>query len=66
VQSRLVRGAAADQGRDRQLGDELLEVERRAVRGDVLRRDDRTLDDEDVDPRFQRKLVVVADFLRCQ
>jgi hypothetical protein len=54
VERRLVRGAAADEGRDRQVGDELFEVERLAVRGHVLRRDDGALDDEHVEARLER------------
>ena len=59
VQRGLVRGAAADERRDRQRGDELLQVQRMAVRGDVLGRDDGSLDDEDVEPRLERELVVL-------
>ena len=66
VQRRLVRSAAADDYRDRQRRDELLQVERLAVRGDMLRRDDGALDDEDVEPRTDRRLVVVPNALRSQ
>ena len=69
VQARVVRGTTPhDDRRRRQLADELLEVERRPalVTRDVLGGDDRALDDEDVETRFQRHLVVGADLLRGQ
>jgi hypothetical protein len=50
VQARGVRGAAADHDGHVDLADELLEVERLGDRGDVLGRDDRALDDQDVEP----------------
>ena len=57
VQAGGVGGAAADHDRHRHLADELLQVERRArlVGGDVLGRDDRALDDEDVEPGLERR-----------
>ncbi len=64
VQGGLVGGAAADDHGYGQLGDELLQVERLPVRGDVLGRDDGALDDEDVEPGLQRGLVVLAHALR--
>ena len=69
VQPGVVGGAAADDHRRRrELADELLEVQRRAglVARDVLGRDDRALDHEDVEPRLERDLVVLADLLRGQ
>ena len=69
VQTRVVRGAAADDDRNRrELADELLEVERRPglVPGDVLGGDDGSLDDEDVETGIERDLVVAADLLRRQ
>ena len=68
VQRRVVARAAADDDGQRHLADELLEVQRRArlVAGDVLGRDDRALDDEDVQARLERGLVVRAHPLRGQ
>jgi hypothetical protein len=66
VQAGRVRRAAAEHDRDRQLADELLEVERVALRGDVLGRDDRALDDQDVQPGVQTELVVALDALRSE
>ena len=65
-QRAVVGGAAADDHRDVERGDELLQVQGRAVRRDVLGRDDRPLDDEDVEPRLDCHLVVLAHFLRRQ
>jgi hypothetical protein len=59
------RAPAHDHG-DGNLADELLEVEHRAVRRDVLGRDHRPLDHEDVEPGVDRHLVVVAHALRCE
>ena len=68
VQAGVVRGAAAHHDGDRQLAAELLEVQRwpRLVRGDVLGRDHRALDHEDVEPGLERILVVVAHALGGQ
>src|SRR5918996_1593650 len=49
VQAGGVRRAATHDAGHRHLGDELLEVERFGLRGDVLRRDHRALDHEDVE-----------------
>ena len=49
VQRGLVVRRAADDHRDVEVGDELLEVERLALGGDVLGGDDRALDDQQVD-----------------
>src|SRR6266545_8368064 len=64
VEGRLVRGTAADDRRNRKLGDELLQVQHGPIRGDVLGGDDGALDDEDVQPGLQRHLVVLPDALR--
>ena len=66
VQAGRVGGAAAEHDRDRQLADELLEVERVPLRGDVLGGDDRALDDQDVQPGVKTELVVALDALRSQ
>jgi hypothetical protein len=66
VQRRGVGGAAADDHRDVVAGDERLEVERLGGGRDVLGRDDRALDDQDVQARLERRLVVGADPLRGQ
>ena len=54
VQRGLVVGRAPDDHRDVEVGDELLEVQRVALGGHVLRRDDRALDDEQVDAGRER------------
>ena len=51
VQRGLVVGAAADDHREVEVGDELLEVQRLVGGGHVLGRDERALDDQDVDAR---------------
>jgi hypothetical protein len=66
VQPGRVGGAAADHGRHRHFGDELLQVERLDRGRDVFGRDHRALDDEDVDPGLDRDLVVLAHLLRSQ
>ena len=66
VQAGRVGGAAPDDAGHRGAGDELLEVERLRGRGDVLGRDHRALDDEDVEAGLERGLVVLADLLRGQ
>ena len=60
VERGLIRGAAAHQGRDRQLGDEVLEVQRLAVRRHVLRGNDRSLDHEHVETRLERDVEVLC------
>ena len=64
VQPGRVGGATADHRRHRDLGDELLQVQRLDAGRDVLGGDHRSLDDEDVEPGLDRKLVVVANPLR--
>ena len=64
VQPGVIARAAAHHDRDRQLADELLEVEHVPLRGDVLGRDDRALDHEDVEPGVERELVVALHALR--
>src|SRR4029077_10570224 len=67
VQPRVIRGATADHDwRWRELADEFLEVQRRAglVARNALGRDNRALDDQDVEASFQRHFVVPADLLR--
>ena len=49
VQRGRIRGAAADDDRYRQLGDEFLQVERLDDGADVLGADDRSLDDQHVE-----------------
>jgi hypothetical protein len=69
VKSGVVGGAAPDDHRRRrQLADELLEIQRRPglVERDVLGRNDGPLDDQDVEARIERHLVVLAHLLRCQ
>ena len=66
VQAGRVGGAAADDARHRHLGDELLQVQRLDRGRDVLGRDHRALDDEDVEPGLERDLVVLAHPLRRQ
>ena len=61
-----VGGAAADDARHRDLADELLQVQRLALRGDVLGRDHGALDHEDVEPGLERGLVVLGHPLRGQ
>ena len=64
VQGRGVRGAAADDHRDVQLVDELLEVQRLGGAGDVLGGDRRTADDEDVHARVDDGLGELGGALR--
>ena len=64
VQAGVVARAAAEHDRDRQLADELLEVEHVPLGGDVLGRDHGALDHEDVQPRVEHQLVVALDPLR--
>ncbi|SIH95672.1 Uncharacterised protein [Mycobacteroides abscessus subsp. abscessus] len=59
------RGAADDDG-DVEFVDELLEVERLGLRGDVLGRDGRAADDEDVDAGIDDGLVELLGPLRGQ
>ena len=59
----MVGGAAAHDDRNPDLADELLEVQRLGGLRDVLGRDDRALDHEDVQPRLERELVVARDAL---
>src|SRR4051794_25764999 len=66
VQAGLVGGAAARDDRDRKLGDELLEVQRRRGLRHVLGRHDGALDHEDVEAGVERELVVARDPLRRQ
>ena len=66
VQAGRVAGAAADDARDRHLGDELLQVERLDRRGHVLGGDHRALDHEHVEAGVERDLVVLAHPLRRQ
>ena len=66
VQRGRVAGAAAEHDRDRQLAHELLEVEHVARAGDVLGRDHGALDDQDVEPGFERELVPALHALRGQ
>jgi hypothetical protein len=66
VQRRLVRGAAADDHRDVQLVDELLEVERLRPARDVLRRDRGAPDDEQVHPGVDDGLRELRRALRRQ
>src|SRR4029079_5360771 len=66
MQARRVRGAAAEDDRDRDLAHELLEVEHVARGGDVLGGDDRALDDQDVQAGVQADLVVLLDALRSE
>ena len=64
VQAGVVARAAAEHDRDRQLADELLEVEHVTLGRDVLGRDHGALDHEDVEPGVERELVVALDLLR--
>ncbi len=64
VQGGGVRGAAADDHRDVQLVDELLQVERLGGAGDVLGGDRRTADDEDVHARVDDGLGKLRGALR--
>ena len=66
VQRGLVGGAAADDDRDVELVDELLEVERLGLRGDVLGADRRAADHEHVDARVDDGLGELAGALRRQ
>jgi hypothetical protein len=63
VQRRRVGRTAADHTRDRDLGGELLQVERLALRRDVLGGDHGALDHEDVEAGLDRDLVVLGDAL---
>jgi hypothetical protein len=56
VQRAHVGGAAADEHRHVEVGDEPLEVQRLGARRDVLGRDDRALDDEQVDAAVEHGL----------
>src|SRR5690349_20689783 len=62
---RVARAAAEDDGHG-DLAHELLEVEHVALARDVLGRDDRALDHEDVEPGVERDLVELLDALRGQ
>src|SRR5918996_1764972 len=64
VQRGVLRRAAADDDGNWQLRDELLQIEHGAVRRHVLGRDHRALNDEHVEARAERDLVVVAHALR--
>ncbi len=64
VQRALVAAAAADDARDVERLDERVEVERLVVAAHVLGRDDRALDDEDVEPAGERGLEVALAVLR--
>ena len=66
MQRGLVVRAAPDDDGQLVVRDELLEVERLGPRGDVLRGNDGALDDEDVELRVQRDLVVSLHALRRQ
>ena len=66
VEAGRVRRAAADHDGNRDLAGELLEVERLGRLRDVLRRDDRALDDQDVEAGLERDLVELAHLLRRQ
>src|SRR5205807_1083643 len=64
VQAGRVAGTAADDAGHGHLGDELLEVERLDRRGHVLGGDHGPLNDQHVQSRVERHLVVVAHPLR--
>jgi hypothetical protein len=66
VQGGLVRRAAAHDHGHVELVDELLEVQRLAVAGHVLRRDRRAPDDEQVDARVDDRLGELAGALGRQ
>ena len=66
VQTGAVARAPADHDGHRDLAGELLQVERLDDRRDVLGRDHRALDDQDVKPCLERDLVVVAHALGGQ
>src|SRR4051794_21534495 len=66
METRLVRRTTADDHRHRHLTDELLEIERLGCLRDVLGRDDRALDDQDVEAGLERELVVGVDLLWSQ
>ena len=66
VQGRGVAGGAAHDHRDVQFVDELLEVQRFVVLGDVLGRDGGAADDKDVDAGGHHGLVVFLGALRGQ
>ena len=66
VQRRLVRGAAADDDRHVQLVDELLQVERLELGGDVLGGHRGAADDEEVDAGVHHRLRVRLGVLRRQ
>ena len=66
VQSGGVGRTAADDARHGHFADEPLEVERLGLRRDVLRRDHRSLDHEDVEPGLQGDLVVLGYALRSE
>jgi hypothetical protein len=60
---RVVR-RAADDHRHVEVGDEVLEVERRALGGHVLGGDDRALDDQQVDPGGEHRRAPAGGVLR--
>ena len=64
VQAGVVGGAAADDARNVERGDELLQVERLGLGRDVLGRDHGALDDEDVEAGLERGVVVLRHLLR--
>jgi hypothetical protein len=64
VQCRLIGRTAADDHGDVELVDELFEVERLGLRGDVLGGDRRAADDEHVDARVDDGLGVLLGALR--
>ena len=66
MKARRIGGAAACDDRDRDLGDELLEVERLRFGRDVLSRDHGALDHEDVEAGLERDLVEVGRALRSE
>src|SRR5918994_450494 len=61
-----VRGAAADDHREVETGDEFLQVQRLRLRGYVLRRDHGALDHEDVQTGFQHRRREPLHTLRGQ
>src|SRR4051812_37520227 len=63
VQAGVVAGTAADDHGHRQIGDELLEVQRLGGLRDMLGGDDRALDDQDVEAGVEDLLVVLHDAL---
>jgi hypothetical protein len=66
VKACVVGGTAADHTRDVERGDELLQIERLGLGGDVLRRDHGPLDHQDVEPRLERDVVVLGHLLRSE